>query len=396
MKGLVIPLVACLLVGAAISMSLLDSEESGQTRTSSLSGNISSNYTVFKNGTTICAETSVPGGKDFTGVAGVEDAKVIQQAIDTLGYNGGTVELMGNTTYWLENQLTWKCDLVGQDWQTILCWDNTGYAIKLYDGGILRGWSRLANFQIALGPHATGGVQLADNVCYNDLDRLRIIGSGTGSRQIGISLDGGFSGHCYWNRISYPLIAYCGTGIKFTTTANENQIIAPVIRYPQLYGIDIDSGTGQKVIGGRIEGNVANADGIRVNDDFCEFHGVNFELTAVNEDGYIITAAADQTNIFGGYFNTLGAPVVDGGNKTRIFHMNFQSAGAATIAKGTSSCVVLHELIATPTIVTLGGQHLEVARLYYDDLGPRQFTVHAADGNVTADRTITWYAEFQP
>jgi len=73
-----------------------------------------------------------------------------------------------------------------------------------------------------------------------------------------------------------------------------------------------------------------------------------------------------------------------------------EKSGTATISNGTSSVVVTHDLAGTPTNVRVSGTHSEVANLYVDSVTSTQFTIHAKDGNVTADRTVYWYAEYKP
>lgn len=72
-----------------------------------------------------------------------------------------------------------------------------------------------------------------------------------------------------------------------------------------------------------------------------------------------------------------------------------EASGTATIANGENSIVVAHGLAATPTSIHPTGQHSEVASLYVDTIGAENFTIHAADGNVTANRDVYWYAEVQ-
>jgi parallel beta-helix repeat protein len=70
-----------------------------------------------------------------------------------------------------------------------------------------------------------------------------------------------------------------------------------------------------------------------------------------------------------------------------------ENSGVATISNGTSSKTVNHDLASTPTKIALTGKHSEVANLYVDTIDSTQFTIHARDGNVTADREVFWQAE---
>jgi hypothetical protein len=68
--------------------------------------------------------------------------------------------------------------------------------------------------------------------------------------------------------------------------------------------------------------------------------------------------------------------------------------GTATIASGTTSVTFAHGLSGTPTLVTLGATHAEVAdAIWSADATNITITVPAA---VTANRNISWYAERKP
>lgn len=66
---------------------------------------------------------------------------------------------------------------------------------------------------------------------------------------------------------------------------------------------------------------------------------------------------------------------------------------AAVILNGNAAIVVAHGLAATPTSIRVTGTHTEDDLLYVDTVGAANFTIHAADGNVTVDRTVYWRAE---
>ena len=71
-----------------------------------------------------------------------------------------------------------------------------------------------------------------------------------------------------------------------------------------------------------------------------------------------------------------------------------ENSGTATIPNGQTSVTVAHGLAGTPTSVVLGPTHAEVADAVWsaDDTNIT-ITVPSA---VTADRQISWYAEYKP
>jgi len=78
---------------------------------------------------------------------------------------------------------------------------------------------------------------------------------------------------------------------------------------------------------------------------------------------------------------------------TGLFEYLTKNYGAATIANGTASIVVAHGLISTPESIRVTGTHTEVDLLYVDTVGVANFTIHAADGNTSSDRTVYWQAD---
>jgi len=71
-----------------------------------------------------------------------------------------------------------------------------------------------------------------------------------------------------------------------------------------------------------------------------------------------------------------------------------EASGTATIANGNTSVTFAHGLVGTPTLVVLGPTHSEVADAVWSaDATNITITVGSA---VTADRNISWYAEYHP
>jgi len=71
-----------------------------------------------------------------------------------------------------------------------------------------------------------------------------------------------------------------------------------------------------------------------------------------------------------------------------------ENSGTATILSGQSSVTFAHGLAGTPTIVTLGATHAEVADAIWS-ADPTNITI-TVPSNVTANRNISWYAEYKP
>jgi len=71
-----------------------------------------------------------------------------------------------------------------------------------------------------------------------------------------------------------------------------------------------------------------------------------------------------------------------------------ENSGTATIPNGQTSVTFAHDLPGTPTLVTLGATHSEVADAVWSaDATNITITVPSA---VTADRQVSWHAEYKP
>jgi len=73
----------------------------------------------------------------------------------------------------------------------------------------------------------------------------------------------------------------------------------------------------------------------------------------------------------------------------------YKNSGTATIASGDTSVTFAHGLAGTPTIVTLGATHSEVADAYVSAKDATNITITVPNA-VSADRDISWYAEYTP
>jgi len=108
-----------------------------------------------------------------------------------------------------------------------------------------------------------------------------------------------------------------------------------------------------------------------------------------------INAGAANNVLIGNYFG--GSVSIPSGTVYEVKgNIGFvtENSGTATIANGQTSVTFAHGLAGTPTVVTLGATHSEVAdAIWSADATNITITVPAA---VTADRDISWYAEYKP
>jgi len=72
-----------------------------------------------------------------------------------------------------------------------------------------------------------------------------------------------------------------------------------------------------------------------------------------------------------------------------------ENGGTATIPNGQTSVTFAHGLAGTPTIVVLGAKHSEVADAYVSAKDATNITITVPNA-VSADREISWYAEYKP
>jgi len=90
------------------------------------------------------------------------------------------------------------------------------------------------------------------------------------------------------------------------------------------------------------------------------------------------------------YFQNLPDPLV----LENLMGFPTKKSGTATIPAGATSVTFAHGLAGTPTLVVLGATHAEVVDAVWSaDATNITITVPAA---VTADRRISWYAEYRP
>jgi len=130
--------------------------------------------------------------------------------------------------------------------------------------------------------------------------------------------------------------------------------------------------------------------------------GNTFYSDVTNKAKYNIeltSAGSVQANhIYGNYFGGYATSPVYVGNPPNYVKFNggfkTENSGTATIPNGQTSVTFAHGLAGTPTIVTLGAKHAEVAdAIWSADATNITITVPSA---VTANRNISWYAEYKP
>lgn len=125
---------------------------------------------------------------------------------------------------------------------------------------------------------------------------------------------------------------------------------------------------------------------------FYDYREPTYQELAINE-----VETSDYNQMINNDFSLNPSPAVStvGAHTVIKYNTGFvtENSGATTISNGTSSKTVNHGLASTPTKIVVTGKHSEVANLYVDTIGSTQFTIHAKDGNVTADREVFWEAE---
>jgi len=208
--------------------------------------------------------------------------------------------------------------------------------------------------------------------------------------------------------ISNNIVKYCGTvasqsaGIRLDGV--EKTIVSGNTLFGNKLGIHItktewvtSNNPSRKI---SVIGNViaeSGEHGIRIPYDSTEIHiinnriiGSNYYGIYVNTDGAII-----EHNIFAD--NSSGAILIGSGKHPTIKRntgYTTEASGTATIPSGQTSVTFAHGLAGTPTMVVLGATHSEVAdAIWSADDTNITITVPSA---VSADRQISWYAEYKP
>lgn len=155
---------------------------------------------------------------------------------------------------------------------------------------------------------------------------------------------------------------------------------------------------------GSVTGNLisgcanTNAAAIRVQGPYCSITG-NTIVDCYR--GFYVTDSAEHIaigdNILDGTLtvgltNSAAATDLDVEHNIGYRTENF---GAATILNGNTDIVVNHGLTTTPTTVVVTGRNSDTVDLYTVTFTATQFTIRAT-GAVGGDRTVSWYAKYQP
>jgi len=126
----------------------------------------------------------------------------------------------------------------------------------------------------------------------------------------------------------------------------------------------------------------------------CQFYKIG-----VMDYGIRLYANADATHIENCVFSSdVGYPVVDGGTNTTIFNnigFTTENSGTATLATGTTSIAVNHELDVTPSVgdivVTPAETWGNMTKFWIGNYTSTQFTIYA-DQNPGQDVDFAWKA----
>jgi len=117
-------------------------------------------------------------------------------------------------------------------------------------------------------------------------------------------------------------------------------------------------------------------------------HGIEFMGVANDYNCIFDNDLRDNAN--GNLVGTIGANTKIRNN----YGFVTENSGTATILSGQTSVVFAHNLAGTPTFVVLGATHAEVSdAIWSADATNITLTVPSA---VTANRNISWYAEYKP
>jgi hypothetical protein len=114
-----------------------------------------------------------------------------------------------------------------------------------------------------------------------------------------------------------------------------------------------------------------------------------FQLDAICDETVRIIGCTFK-NMYGMFTPASGGTALFIGNSGYVT----ENSGTATILSGNTSVTFAHGLAGTPTVVTLGATHAEVAdAIWSADATNITITV---PNPVTANRNISWYAEYKP
>lgn len=355
-------------------------------------------FVIDKSGSTYRAWNGTDGSL-FS--SGTNASQIIQNAIDVITSLGQVIAIKRGI-YSLDTTLNLKvyASLIGEGRGTRLQYDGSDYAITIEETGVHH---FIKDLWIELQTNPLGGIKLQKNFDTSIIN-VGIKGTVADNTQIGILLNGTVS--CYWNSIIDSWIETVGTGIYVMGDANANFIFGTTFRWIYSIGLDIeelaDSGTVTNNWFEAIEGGLMTA--IRVAGRSWTFDGNRIEEATAGAVGINFTSTSVANNVFGGYI-TIPNPIVDNGVRNRVHHISINehltdysgSAEASNddwIAFGTT-------FLGTPQIVILTVQESDaryIAQVKAKNTTHFQLYLYDETAGVaeTVDKTISWYAEYQP
>jgi len=249
-------------------------------------------------------------------------------------------------------------------------------------------WSTIADCHI--GDCTTRGISV------ENCDELFIRDNSTGNCPTGIRLSAGIS-DVIGNKI---VSATYGIDVK----GESNNIIGNVIDTITYIGIHVFASN--IIVGNYLfkigYGATQNTYGIRMVSGQTVKGVLIFSNKIVGSGSYAYCGIAeasdsDENYIIGNRVTDFSLNIIKRGANS-VVRDNFgyvtENSGTATIANGNTSVSVAHGLAGTPTLVTLGATHSEVADAVWSaDATNITITVPSA---VSADRKVSWYAEYKP
>jgi len=158
------------------------------------------------------------------------------------------------------------------------------------------------------------------------------------------------------------------------------------------------SGNYHRIIGNTIYNIPASYNGVVL--DKTKYATVlgNIILSDNQDSAIKEVSPSDYNIIINNQVNGTVLPIVKAGANTIIRHNRgyaTENSGIATIPSGQTSVTFTHGLAGTPTIVVLGATHSEVADAYVSAKDATNITITVPNA-VSADREISWYAEYKP
>lgn len=350
-------------------------------------------YTVFKDGSTYYAKNGTTGAIDYSGA---NASQITQNVFDACSNDvKDSVYIKGDLTF-TQGLILTKRIMVKGDCR--ITYSGSGSFIKIDGSDLQVLYAEICDLHIILDSENSIGIHLYNNTYYCDISDIWISSYPHQSSNIGVLLEAATSG-VYWNRISNLRTSGLGTGIQLKSSGaecpNANEIYAPIIRESSVCGINITDGYSTRIMGGRIEHDYADSEGVWINDGGTCCMGLSFELKQSGSNAYVITANAGRTEIFGGEFNVYAQYIIDDGTNTHVYSSKFQSSGSA---EASNDDWIAHELTGlNPTVVLLTVNETDTRYIIQlKATNTTHFQIYLYDEGAgaleTTDKTILWYA----